>query len=80
MAGMKHGNYLRRLAIALLVAVILFAAMAHGGNGAQLAIIAPLLLCFGVVVSFAAPRAEDRIVVWVSPLLPAFSSRPPPIR
>jgi hypothetical protein len=75
---MLSKNHLRRLAIILLVAVVLFAAMAHGGNGLAAAILVPLLFCLDTIICFAAPRIEEYASISLSPVLPVFSPRPPP--
>jgi hypothetical protein len=75
---MLSKNYSRRLAIILLIAVVLFAALGHGGKGIAAAILIPVWLCFGAIVCLIARRVEEHAFVWLSPVLPVFSPRPPP--
>jgi hypothetical protein len=64
----------------IFIAAILFAAILHGGNGLQAAILVPLWLCLAAVVIIAIARGDGKIVFRPSPFLPAFSARPPPAR
>lgn len=75
---MRAKNHARRLAVIFLIAVVLFAVMAHGGTGIGAAILIPLAFCSGAIVCLAAPRLEERIFAWRSSVLRVFSPRPPP--
>lgn len=78
MPEMLSKNHVRRLAVILLIAALLFVAMAHGGSGVAAAILIPIWFCFDAIVALAVPRVEEHVSIYFSPILPPFSPRPPP--
>ena len=78
MPEMLTKNRVRRLALIFLIVALLSVAMAHGGNGLAAAILIPIWFCFDAIICLAVPLVEERVFVWLSPVLPVFSPRPPP--
>lgn len=80
MIEMKPIFHTRRWAVILCVAVILLAALMHGGIALPVAILAPLWFFFADVVSLPIPRVDEQWYPQPFPDLPVFSPRPPPVR
>lgn len=69
---------MRRSAVVLLIAVLIFGAVFHRGAALPAIILIPLLFCFAVVLCFTKLGLADLVPFLAAPDLPALASRPPP--
>ncbi len=76
---MNHLSRMHRTVILICLAAILCAALAHAGASLLMAILTPMWLFITSVVALSIVGVDEHDDTQMSPVLPIFSPRPPPI-
>jgi hypothetical protein len=79
-AQMSDFSRTRRTLIFICLAAILCAALAHAGTSLLLAILTPIWFFVTTVVGLSIVAVDVHYDTQISPVLPIFSPRPPPIQ
>jgi hypothetical protein len=77
---MSATTYLRRLAVFVCLAAMLLAVVTPGAAGLSLAAVFALCFVIAISVSALSPIVDEQSHKLQLIALPAFSSRPPPVR